>query len=149
MATVSCHIEAEPDAVFAVLAEGWFYSNWVVGTSHVKAVEDAWPAAGSKLHHASGAWPLVARDETVVEEVQPGRVLGLLARGRPLGEARVRIELAPSGAGTTLTMHEAPVAGPGKWLHNQLTEALLARRNSESLTRLTALVERHTQPSDA
>jgi hypothetical protein len=45
-------------------------------------------------------------------------------------------------------MHEAPVAGPGKWLHNALTEALLARRNSESLTRLTALVERHTQPSD-
>jgi hypothetical protein len=85
VATVSCHIDAEPDAVFAVLAEGWFYSNWVVGTSHVKAVEDAWPAAGSKLHHASGAWPLVARDETVVEEVQPGRVLGLLARGRPLG----------------------------------------------------------------
>lgn len=108
MATVCCHIDAEPDAVFAVLAEGWFYSNWVVGTSHVKAVEDAWPAAGSKLHHASGAWPLVARDETVVEEVQPGRVLGLLARGRPLGEARVRIELAPSGAGTTLTMYEAP-----------------------------------------
>jgi hypothetical protein len=85
----------------------------------------------------------------LVEEVQPGRILGLLARGRPLGEARVRIELAPSGAGTTLTMHEAPVAGPGKWLHNPLTEALLARRNSESLTRLTALVERHTQPSDA
>jgi hypothetical protein len=35
VATVSCHIDAEPDAVFAVLAEGWFYSNWVVGTSHV------------------------------------------------------------------------------------------------------------------
>ncbi len=146
MATVSCHIQANPDAVFAVLAEGWFYSNWVVGTSHVRAVEDTWPAAGTKLHHASGAWPLVARDETVVEVVEPGQRLVLLARGRPFGEARVRIELTPSATGTTVTMHETPVAGPGKWLHNPLTEALLTRRNTESLARLTALVERHTQP---
>src|SRR6476469_2149446 len=114
MATVSCHIDADPDTVFAVLAEGWLYSNWVVGTSHVRAVEEAWPAQGSKLHHASGAWPLVARDETVVERVEKGRVLVLVARGRPVGEARVSIELAPSGGGTTVTMNETPVAGPGK-----------------------------------
>ncbi|MDT0264226.1 SRPBCC family protein [Jatrophihabitans lederbergiae] len=146
MATVSCHIQANPDAVFAVLAEGWFYSNWVVGTSHVRAVEDTWPAAGTKLHHASGAWPLVARDETLVEEITPGQRLVLLARGRPFGEARVRIELTPSATGTMVTMHETPVAGPGKWLHNPLTEALLTRRNTESLARFTALVERHTRP---
>ncbi len=36
-------------------------------------------------------------------------------------------------------MYEAPVAGPGKWLHNPLTEALLARRNSESLPDDTGL----------
>jgi hypothetical protein len=147
MATVSCLIEADPDAVFAVLSEGWFYSNWVVGTSHVRAVQDAWPAAGSKLYHASGVWPVVARDETVVEQTQPGRLLVLLARGRPLGEARVRIELAPSGTGTRVTMHEAPVAGPGKWLHNPLAEMVLTRRNTESLARLTALVERHPTPA--
>jgi uncharacterized protein YndB with AHSA1/START domain len=149
MATVSCHIDADPDAVFSVLAEGWFYSNWVVGTSHVRAVEDAWPAVGSKLYHASGAWPLVARDETVVERVEPGRVLVLTARGRPLGEARIDIELTPSGRGTTITMSETPVAGPGKWLHNPLTEALLTRRNTEALARLTALAERHVKPTDA
>jgi hypothetical protein len=150
VATVSCFIDAEPDVVFGVLAEGWFYSNWVVGASHVRAVQEGWPAVGSKLYHASGVWPVVARDETLVEQVEPGRLLVLLARGRPLGEARVRIELAPSaagtGAGTTVTMHESPVAGPGKWLHNPLAEMVLTRRNTESLARLTALVERHTQP---
>ncbi len=147
MATVTCHIEADPDTVFAALSEGWLYSNWVVGTSHVTAVETSWPAAGSRLHHASGVWPLVARDETVVEQVEPGRLLILTARGRPLGQARVIIELADSGGATAVTLHETPVAGPGKWLHNPLTEALLRQRNVESLARLTALVERHTQPA--
>ncbi len=149
MASVSCHIDADPDIVFAVLSEGWFYSNWVVGTSHVRAVEQAWPAQGSKLYHASGAWPVVARDETVVERVEKSRELVLVARGRPLGEARVDIELVPSAGGTTVTMNETPVSGPGKWLHNPLTEALLTRRNTESLARLSALTERRTVPSDA
>jgi hypothetical protein len=145
MASVSCHIDAEPDAVFAVLAEGWFYSNWVVGTSHVTAVETAWPAAGSRLHHASGIWPLVARDETVVGQVETDRILVLTARGRLFGQARVVIELAEDAGGTAVRMHETPVAGPGKWLHNPVTDVLLTRRNTESLARLTALVERHTQ----
>jgi uncharacterized protein YndB with AHSA1/START domain len=142
------HIDAGPDAVFAVLSEGWFYSNWVVGTSHVRAVQSGWPEVGSRLYHASGVWPVVARDETVVEEMQPAQLLVLLARGWPLGEARVRLELAPSGTGTTVTMHETPVAGPGKWLSNPATEALLTRRNTESLARLAALVERHTAPAN-
>lgn len=149
MATVSREIATDPDGVFAALSDGWLYSNWVVGTSHMRAVEAAWPAAGTRLHHASGAWPLVMRDETVVEEVDPGHLLVLLARGRPFGQARIRIELAPSGAATTVTMHEVPVAGPGKWLHNPLTEAVLTRRNVESLARLAALAERRTQPSDS
>jgi hypothetical protein len=146
MATVSGHLDVAPTAVFAVLSDGWSYSNWVVGTSHVRAVEDGWPAAGTRLHHASGAWPLVARDETEVEQVEADQLLVLLARGRPLGEARVRIELSADGAGTTVTMHETPVAGPGKWLNNPATEALLTRRNTESLARLKAMAERHTTP---
>ncbi len=147
MAIVSNHIAAEPEAVYAVLTDGWVYSNWVVGTSHVRAVEDAWPAVGTRLFHASGAWPLVARDETVVEEVQPGRRLVLLARGRPFGEARIEIELSRAAGGTDVRMSEIPVAGLGKWLHNPVTDALLARRNIESLARLAAISERHTTPA--
>lgn len=139
-------IQAPPAAVFEALADGWLYSNWVVGTSHMRAVEAEWPAVGSRLHHAAGVWPLVTRDETVVDDVDPDRRLVLTARGRPFGEARVVIELEPQGAGTLVTMTETPVSGPGKWLHNPATEAVLVRRNVESLARLATLTERRTHP---
>ncbi|MCW2539541.1 MAG: polyketide cyclase/dehydrase [Frankiales bacterium] len=148
MATVSASIHAPADAVFAVLADGWSYSNWVVGTSHMRAVEAGWPAVGAKLHHAAGVWPMVTRDETVVEECEPGRRLVLNAKGRPMGEARVIIELEAMGDDTRVTMTETPIAGPGKWSNNPLSEAALGRRNKEALARLTAMAERRTEPSD-
>ncbi len=147
MATVACHIQAGPGEVFAVLAEGWFYSNWVVGTSHMRAVQASWPQVGSKLFHASGVWPLVARDVTVVRDLNPDRRLELDAQALPFGKARVVIELAPLEGGTQVTMTERPVSGPGKWLHNPAADALLTRRNTESLARMTALVERCTYPA--
>jgi uncharacterized protein YndB with AHSA1/START domain len=145
-ATVERHIEASPAQVFAVLADGWSYSNWVVGTSHMRAVDSRWPAVGATLHHAAGAWPLVIRDESVVEQVEPDRRLVLTARGRPFGEARIELALQAQASGTRLRMVEVPVSGPGRWLHNPLTEALLVRRNVESLARLAALAERRTEP---
>ena len=140
---------ASPPEVFAVLAEGWLYSDWVVGTSHVRAVDQHWPDAGTRLHHATGVWPLVVRDETVVENLVPDHRLTLKAQGWPLGEARVVIELNASGGGTTVSLRETPISGPGKWLHNPLLEFLLVRRNVEALARLKALVERHSEPADA
>ncbi len=146
MAAVTRRIEASPEAVFAVLADGWRYSNWVVGTSHMRAVESHWPAVGARLHHSSGIWPLVTQDETVVEESIPDQRLVLLAKGGVLGSARVVLELEPSGAGTMVTLSEAAVAGFGKWAHNPVTDLVLAKRNVETLARLAALSERHTEP---
>ena len=147
MATVTTTIATTPDRVFAVLADGWLYANWVVGTSHMRAVESAWPAAGSRLFHCSGTWPIALRDETVVEESEPGARLVMTARGRPLGEARIEVVLAPTGdGGTAVTMTEAPVSGPGRWIHNPLQDRILTRRNTESLARLAALAERRTAP---
>jgi uncharacterized protein YndB with AHSA1/START domain len=148
VAVVARMIDAPPADVFAVLGNGWYYSNWVVGTSHMRAVEADWPAVGSRLHHASGAWPLVTRDETVVEVMVPDRTLVLLARGRPFGEARVMLELRADGAGTQVTMTETPVSGPGKWLHNPATEHLLRARNVEALARLAAICEHLTEPRE-
>src|SRR6185437_5569282 len=100
MAAVTRRIEASPEAVYAVLADGWRYSNWVVGTSHMRAVESHWPATGARLHHCSGIWPVVTRDETVVEESVPNQRLVLLAKGGVLGSARVVLELEQDGDGT-------------------------------------------------
>lgn len=146
MATNAITVNVPPREVFAVLSDGWTFTNWVVGASHMRAVDAGWPAVGSRLHHAAGAWPALVRDETEVEEVEPARRLVLVARGRPMGEAKVVLELEDDPAGCRITMHEWPLAGPGKTLHNPLFERLLVRRNSESLSRLAALCERRTEP---
>lgn len=148
MAVTSVHTAASPEAVWAVLADGWLYSNWVVGTSHMRAVETAWPQPGSRLFHASGLWPAVRRDESVVEESEPVRRLVLTARARPFGEARVSVDLAPEGTGCRITMAEHPSAGPGKWVHNPAADRLLKHRNDEALARLAAVAERRQRPAD-
>jgi hypothetical protein len=70
----------------------------------------------------------------------------MLARGRPLGEARVEMTLEPRDGGTDVTMTETPVSGPGQWFHNPVNEAILARRNVEALARLSAIAEHRTTP---
>jgi hypothetical protein len=148
MATVTTRVHASPGQVFDVLSDGWYYATWVVGTSHVRAVETGWPAVGSRLFHASGVWPATICDETRVEECVVGQRLVMLARGRPMGEARVEMTLAGGGGETIVTMTETPVSGPGRWLHNPLAEGILLRRNTETLARLAALAERRSAPAD-
>ncbi|HEY8300654.1 MAG TPA: SRPBCC family protein [Jatrophihabitans sp.] len=148
MASTSIVIEASPGDVFAVLSDGWTYSNWVVGTSHIRAVDAKWPAVGSRLHHAVGAWPLLTRDYTEVEDLRPDSEIVLYASGSRLGAARIRITLEPNDAGCKVTLHEAPVDGPGRWLHNPVQDAVLHRRNYETLQRLRATVRRLTEPPD-
>jgi uncharacterized protein YndB with AHSA1/START domain len=147
MATVDAVIDASPSEVFAVLANGWLYSNWVVGTSHMRAVDDDWPAVGSKLHHASGIWPLALPDETEVIAMEPDRSLMLVVRARPFGQAQVEMRLSPEQLGTRVAMVEFPTSGPGRWLHNPVSEAVLARRNVEALGRLAAIAERRSSPA--
>lgn len=93
---------------------------------------------------------MVTREETTVDEVDAPRLLVLTARGWPFGEARVTLKLIDASIGSThVSMEEVPVAGPGKWAHNPLGDLILARRNTEALARLTALVQRRTSPPDA
>jgi hypothetical protein len=146
MATVRKHINARPPAVYSVLANGWEYPQWVVGTSHVRAVDAEWPAPGARLHHAVGVWPFVLRDHTEVREVEQDKRMLLAARGWPLGEAEVEMILEPEGTGTSLSMREEPTGGAGLLLRNPLGSVLIYRRNVESVARLAALAERRTSP---
>jgi uncharacterized protein YndB with AHSA1/START domain len=148
MARVERYIQAIPEDVFEVLSDGWSYSNWVVGTSHMRAVGDQWPNVGSKLFHSSGVWPAALRDETEVEEVVTNERLVMMARGRPFGEARVKVHLRLRGTGTHVVLIEEPVSGPGAWVDNPVSEMLLRRRNIEALARLAAIAERRTTPQD-
>ena len=146
LVTDTIEIEATPRDVFDVLSDGWRYSNWVVGTSHMYAVQKEWPAPGSKLWHASGAWPLVVRDETQVVALEPDHRMELVARGRPLGEASIVITAEPEGAGCRVTMSEHPTSGIARVLNNPAGAAMFHWRNNEALIRLKSLVERRTEP---
>jgi hypothetical protein len=139
-------LQAEPDAVWAVLADGWLYPVWVVGASRMREVDDEWPATGARLHHSVGAWPLLVDDETEVVESVPGSLLVLRARVRPWGEATVRISVDPVGAGTQVAIEEDVTSGPGSWVPGVVRGPALDWRNSETLRRLAYVAERRASP---
>jgi len=145
VSTTSRPVAATPEQVWEVLSDGWLYPLFVVGASRMRAVDDAWPAVGSRLHHSVGSWPLLIDDTTEVLEVDEGRRLLLLARGWPAGQAHVDISLQPSGDATVVTMTEDATAGPGLLIPKPLRDAQLHVRNVEALRRLAFLVEGRTR----
>lgn len=127
--------------VFAVLSDGWLYPSWVVGASRVRGVDASWPAPGSAIHHSIGIWPALIDDSTVCTDIEAPRMMALRARGWPLGEAAVRIQLMDVDGGCQLTLHEEPVAGPAKLVPPAVADPLLHLRNRECLRRLAYLAE--------
>jgi len=125
-----------------VLADGWTYASWVVGTSRIRGVDTTWPAPGSRIAHSVGVWPLVINDVTISRGWDPGAGIELRARAWPTGEAKVRIEVEPRGDGCTVRMVEDAVRGPATLIPRPLRAALLTPRNTEALRRLAAIAER-------
>jgi uncharacterized protein YndB with AHSA1/START domain len=146
---VTTHVNADPETVWRVLGDGWTYAQWVVGTSHVRAVDSGWPQVGSRLHHAVGVWPFVVRDHTEVLAAEPNRHLLLSARGWPFGEADVDFRLEADGSGTRISLAESGKSGAALLLRNPFGEMLIERRNVETLARLAALVHRQTDPTES
>jgi Polyketide cyclase / dehydrase and lipid transport len=139
MASVEREVEASATEIWAVLADGWAYSSWVVGTSKIRSVDAAWPQVGARIHHSFGVWPLLIEDSTeVLESVEPSRLV-LRARGWPMGEATVAVTVQFQGVRSLLRLDEKPVSGPGAWLNNPVFDAGLRLRLSETAARLDAL----------
>jgi uncharacterized protein YndB with AHSA1/START domain len=141
-AVVSRSVNAPPDAVWAVLADGWLYANWVVGASRIRDVEPEWPAAGSRIHHSVGLWPLLLDDHTKVLESVVNKEILLVARAWPAGEAQVHIQLTPERADhTSVSITEDATAGPGKLIPRAARQLVIVPRNKETLQRLALLAE--------
>lgn len=133
---------APASAVWAVLADGWLYANWVVGASRIRDVDPSWPAAGSRIHHSVGVWPALINDETVVIESVPQRRLMLQAKGWPLGEARVFVQIDRAGDDTCdVSISEDAVKGPGRFVPSVVRQPLIAVRNREALKRLDLIAQ--------
>ncbi len=136
---------ASRKAVWDVIANGWTYTQWVVGNSRMRAVDPRWPEPGSTIHHSIGIWPAVVNDSTVVESWSPERELVLLANSRPFGKARITLRLHDlDGGGCRIEMAEVPVSAPLKWLPRKVALAAVYPRNKETTWRLAAMAERRT-----
>jgi hypothetical protein len=143
VAIVQRTVQASPDKVFAVLADGWTYSDWVVGTAHIRDVDPSWPAPGAKLHHKAGPWPVSIKDSSTVVSMTPDRELVLKVGLWPLGQARVQFRLEQLGAtATRVIMEEDFEAGPLLAVRNKVNDLILHGRNTETLRRLADLAER-------
>jgi hypothetical protein len=130
-----------PDAVFRVLADGWLYPSWVVGATRMRAVDDAWPEVDARLHHSFGVWPALIDDATVSEAWDPPRRAVFRAKGWPVGEARVVIDVKPRGDGCVVRIQEEPISGPGRLVPRAVMDLMLHVRNTETLHRLAYLSE--------
>ncbi len=140
--TVTREISAPRERVWEVLANGWTYAQWVVGNSRMRAVDEDWPAPGSRILHSVGVWPLVIDDETVVLSCIPLQELVLLAKAGPLGAARITLRLSEIPDGCRLEMVEVAVRGPMRLVPNRLQLIGIWPRNQECTWRLAGLAER-------
>jgi uncharacterized protein YndB with AHSA1/START domain len=138
-------MNASPEAVWEVLSDGWLYPLWVVGASRMRDVDPGWPQVGSKLHHSVGVWPGLIDDNTEVLACEPGRSIRLRAKGWPMGEAEVVLELERATNGTRVKIFEKPVKGPGALVPPPLVDPMLKWRNTETLRRLAYVVEGRTR----
>ena len=137
---VSRDMEATPEEIFAVLADGWAYDDWVVGAKQIRAVDADWPERGAQFHHEIGVGPIDIKDSSKVLEVDPPHRLVLSVRFRPAGTAVVELSLEPLDNGRTrVVMKETPRSGAARALA-LATSMILVVRNELSLWRLRRLV---------
>ncbi|MFC4125684.1 SRPBCC family protein [Nocardia rhizosphaerae] len=146
MLTAEVTVPVEPAAAFATLADGWLYASWVVGASHIGAVDPGWPAVGSRIHYRFGLWPVLISDTTVVRVVDPPHRLELEARLWSVGSAWIRLTLTePEPGHTTIRMTERASGGPARLIPGPAQDVVFAARNQESLDRLAALIRARAQ----
>src|SRR3954471_14924708 len=139
-------VDAPPAVVWVPLADASTFEHWVVGCKQVRFVEGDWPEPGASIHHRVGVGPATIDDTTSVLESSPERHIALRARARPVGVARVDIDLEPTGPDrTTVVMRERVVEGPMTRVPDAVNAALLHGRNNESLRRLRDLAEQRSR----
>ncbi|MFF1830779.1 SRPBCC family protein [Paenarthrobacter sp. NPDC058040] len=142
MSLVTQEFDAPAADVWTVIADGWLYAGWVVGASRIRAVDATWPELESRLHHSVGIWPLLINDSTRVTAVEPGKSIELLARGWPMGEAKVLITLEAIGTNRCrVSMAEDAVKGPGKMIPRPVRTSVIGARNRETLKRLELMAK--------
>ncbi|WP_326667660.1 SRPBCC family protein [Streptomyces sp. NBC_01257] len=135
-------IESPAGEVWAVLADGTRYGDWVVGTSRSRPADGEWPQVGSSIRYTIrfGPWSVAGR--TVVRRCEAPGVLELEVDSGWLGTARIALEVRPWGENALVTIDEHPLRGPAGKLHNTAVDALIQLRHRSMLARLADTVEK-------
>ena len=133
---------ASAAAIWAALADPDSYGFWVVGSKLIRGADPTWPAPGTKFHHTIGVGPFTVNDHTCSLQARAPRLLRLRAKGRPLGMARVTLELTPKDGGTLVRMTETPDGPTAILSYNPLVHLFTKARNAESLMRLEQVAMR-------
>jgi uncharacterized protein YndB with AHSA1/START domain len=141
MAVRHIFIARPPEAVWATLADGRKYAEWVVGARKIRAANVEWPQIGAEIHFVVGYGPLKLHDRTVVRVCEPPQRLELEVHAGPLGTTRVAIQLIAWGEGTVLILDEHPLRGLSAGLHGPHIEMLLHLRNRVMLRNLARVAE--------
>lgn len=134
-------INCEPRFVFEVLANGWAYPSWVVGAARIRDVDDGWPQPGAEIHHSFGIWPALLNDRTSMLEWDPPRHALMKARGWPIGEAHVAIDVRERSGVSNVRMIEDITAGSARFVPKLARDTATHARNTETLRRLAYLAE--------
>ncbi|MER5766166.1 SRPBCC family protein [Streptomyces sp. NPDC001985] len=135
-------IRRPPEAVWAVLADGSRYGEWVVGPDASREDGSDWPRLGATIEYTIRLGPWSGSGKTTVRDVEPPHRIELEADSGRLGTARIAIEVRPWGEHTLVVVDEHPLRGPGGHLHNAAFDALLQLRHRRMLGRLAEVVER-------
>ncbi|WP_329013237.1 SRPBCC family protein [Streptomyces sp. NBC_00690] len=139
-------IRRPPAAVWAVLANGSRYGEWVVGPDSSRPAEGDWPQIGASLEYTVRLGPWAGSGRTVVRDMNPPHRIELEAESGRLGTARISIEVRPWGENSLVIVDEHPLRGLGGQLHNPAFDFLLQLRNRRMLSRLADVVEQTSRP---
>lgn len=141
-------IRTRRETVWAVLADGSRYQDWVVGTVHSRPKDDNWPRLGSALEYTFRLGPWELAGQTIVRCSEPPRRLELEIDSGRLGTARIALELRPWGEHTVVIADEHPLTGPSGRLHNAGVDMLLQLRHRRMLSNLAKVAEAADQGGD-
>ena len=139
MATSERFMPVPPEAIWDALADSGSYGYWVVGSKAIRDADPQWPAPGTCFHHTIGVGPMTVRDHTESLVAEAPRLLRIRAKGRPLGTAKVTLQMTPRDGGTLVRMTETADGPTAMLAVNPLVHLFTKARNAESLMRLEEL----------
>lgn len=141
MAYTSRTLAAPRSAVWDVLIDPHTYPDWLIGAASIRDVDDTWPSPGSRFHHRVGLGWLAIPDHSSVLDIDPGRLLRLEVKARPLVSAVVTFVLVSDATGTVVAVEEEPRLRTIGNVVRPVMDPTIHLRNHRSLHRLDRIVQ--------